>query len=144
VLDWLSVTLLGTLVVAAVFGGMVFFAAVFTPLVFTRLPAEIAGAFIRQVFPVYYLAMTVGCVGAAMLLAFPLVQPVEVAILAAVAIGFMAARRLLLPRIDALRDRTRNGDAAAERRFNLMHRASVVLNTVQLLAVATVLVRLIA
>jgi len=38
---------------ALTFGGMIFFSAVMAPLVFTKLPFETAGAFIRQVFPWY-------------------------------------------------------------------------------------------
>ncbi|MFT8243291.1 DUF4149 domain-containing protein [Roseomonas sp. BN140053] len=40
---------------ALMLGGMVYFAAGVAPLVFTRLPPEHAGRFIRQVFPNYYL-----------------------------------------------------------------------------------------
>ena len=42
---------------ALTFGGMTFFSAIVAPLVFTKLPLEIAGAFIRQIFPWYYLTM---------------------------------------------------------------------------------------
>ena len=45
--------------VAGLWGGMLFFTAVFAPLVFLRLAPEVAGRFIRAVFPVYYLAMAV-------------------------------------------------------------------------------------
>ena len=34
-----------------------FFACIMTPLVFTKLPPEISGPFIREAFPVYSLAM---------------------------------------------------------------------------------------
>ena len=42
---------------AVLAGALVFFAAVYAPLVFIRLDAATAGGFIRQVFPVYYLTM---------------------------------------------------------------------------------------
>ena len=42
---------------ALTFGGMTFFSAVMAPLVFTKLPFDTAGAFIRQVFPWYYATM---------------------------------------------------------------------------------------
>jgi hypothetical protein len=48
------------LTLALAFGGMTFFSAVMAPLVFTKLPFDTAGAFIRQVFPWYYL--TIGAV----------------------------------------------------------------------------------
>ncbi len=41
------------LAAALLLGGMGFFAAVLAPLVFTRLPAEVAGRFVRSVFPAY-------------------------------------------------------------------------------------------
>ena len=55
-LDWLSLTLLAALTAALLFGGMVYFAILFTPLTFRLLPRETAGAFLRQVFPAYYLS----------------------------------------------------------------------------------------
>ena len=48
---------LAGLALALTWGGMTFFSAVMAPLVFTKLPFETAGAFIREVFPWYYLAM---------------------------------------------------------------------------------------
>jgi hypothetical protein len=35
-------------------GGMLFFGAVMAPLVFARLPLPVAGGFIRQAFPLYF------------------------------------------------------------------------------------------
>ena len=48
-------TLAALFATALMLGGMVYFALGLAPLVFTRLPPEQAGRFIRQVFPVYYL-----------------------------------------------------------------------------------------
>ena len=55
---------------AVVFGGMVFFAFVYAPLVFIKLGTETGGQFIREVFPVYYVAMGATSIAAAVLLAF--------------------------------------------------------------------------
>lgn len=133
--------LLAILCAAAAFGGMLFFAAVLAPLIFARLPAATAGGFIRQVFPVYYLVMAgttaLGALGAAR------GAPIDGAILAGLAVGFLAARFVLLPNINLLRDAALAGDAPSETRFRLLHRASTVLNTIQLLAVTAVLVRLV-
>ena len=49
--------LVAALALALTFGGMTFFSAVFTPLVFAKLSMKIAGPFIRQVFPWYYLTI---------------------------------------------------------------------------------------
>ena len=51
--------LIAALALALTFGGMTFFSAVITPLVFSKLPLKIAGPFIRQVFPWYYMSMGV-------------------------------------------------------------------------------------
>lgn len=37
-------------------GAMLFFSCVMVPLIFTKLDADVAGRFIRQVFPWYYLS----------------------------------------------------------------------------------------
>ena len=47
----------GVFLLALITGGMFFFAAIMTPLVFTKLPPETSGPFIRQAFPVYSMAM---------------------------------------------------------------------------------------
>ena len=47
----------GIFLLSLIIGGMFFFAAIMTPLVFTKLPPEISGPFIRQTFPVYSQAM---------------------------------------------------------------------------------------
>lgn len=47
------------LFLALTFGGVTFLSGVMAPLVFTKLPFETAGAFIRQVFPWYYLTMAI-------------------------------------------------------------------------------------
>jgi hypothetical protein len=51
-MDYTQISNLAALyTLALIIGGMVFFAAVMTPLVFTKLPPEISGPFIREVFP---------------------------------------------------------------------------------------------
>ena len=59
----------GVVAVAGVFGAMVFFAFVYAPLVFIKLGTETGGRFIREVSPVYYMAMGTTSIAAAMLLA---------------------------------------------------------------------------
>jgi hypothetical protein len=123
------------LALALAFGGMTFFSAVMAPLVFTKLPFETAGGFIRQVFPWYYLSIGLVAVVAAAAALFA--GAGLVALMAAlVAVGFWFARQVLMPRINAARD------AGADTTFNRLHRFSVIINGVQwlLLAVALVLV----
>ena len=131
----------GLVAVAAVFGGMAFFAFVYAPLVFIKLGAENGGRFIREVFPVYYVAMGGTSFAAAILLAF-----------ASAARGARARDGMHRSRVPARplhaasainrnRDAGQAGDLAAKKRFDALHRASVVVNLLQMLAVLVVLVR---
>ena len=130
---------LALLSLALLLGGMVFFAAVVAPLVFTRLPPEWSGRFIRQVFPVYYL-WVLGTAAAAAVALLPLRLPDALA-MAALAAATAWLRQGLMPRINALSDAAQAGDAAARPAFARAHRLSVIVNFVQLLAAAVVLVR---
>jgi len=134
--DWLTLHILALLLLAALFGGMLAFMGLFTPLVFARLPAETAGSFIRAVFPVYYRV----CGILALLAALPLVSAHsymgEVAALVLVAGGFVLANTVLRPAAEAARADGRDG------RFRRLHRVSVLLHLVQFGAVTVILVRL--
>lgn len=130
----------GLLAAACLLGGMVFFVAVLAPLVFTRLDAASSGPFIRATFPRYYLYVLATSALAAVLLVAR--DPASALILALVAAATVWLWRGLMPRINALRDADLGGDAASASRFARLHRLSVAVNTVQLLAAAGVLVRL--
>ncbi len=136
---WIDVGAL--LSVAALFGGMAFFAAVYAPLIFIKLEAATAGAFIREVFPVYYLAMGLASAAALALLAGGTTHgAVALGAMAAVVLGFVAARQILMPAINRARDAALGGEAGASRRFARLHRTSVAVNALQLAAVLVVLV----
>ena len=128
----LDLQLWAQLATALVLGGMVFFAFVFAPLVFTKLPGKTAGGSIRDVFPVYYVTFA-----AVSLIAAALAAPrIDAAVLAVVGVLFLLARYWLMPKINTARDR---GD---DPRFNGLHRLSVVINAAQMIAVFAVFVRL--
>jgi hypothetical protein len=139
---WLSPVVLSEVLTAFVFGGMLFFAGAVAPMVFSKLPAAQAGRFIRQLFPVYYLVMAVGAGLAALAAAWT--RPLDGTLLLVVTVGFVLAWRVLMPRINRLRDAEIGGERAARSGFARLHRVSVVLNAAQLLLVAVVLVRLAA
>jgi len=135
------IKLFAVLATAAAFGGMLFFAGVVAPLVFAKLPAPTAGAFIRQLFPVYYVVMAGSSAFAAV--CATQVSSADALVLAAVSAGFLYGRVGLLPRIDQARERAGGGDPQAAARFRRLHRASTVLNALQLVAVASALIRLV-
>ena len=143
-LEGISIDAVGALVVSALFGGMVFFSFVMAPLIFSKLPADAAGTFIRQVFPVYYLVMgSLAALALALLLmAAGTAWSINVALLGVVTLGFLLARQFLMPRINLHRDRQLSGDARAGSRFKALHAASVAVNLGQMVAAAAVLLRL--
>lgn len=132
----------GLISVGGIWGGMLFFVAVFAPLVFMKLEPEVAGRFIRQVFPVYYASMGVTSGVAAAALALGSTHTVaDAAVMALVCAGFWLARQALVPTINRYRDASLAGDPGAGRRFHRLHRLSVLINGIQLVAVAVVLLR---
>ena len=133
--------LIAGLSLALTFGGMTFFSAVVAPLVFSKLPSATAGAFIRQVFPWYYLSMGVTTLVAllALLTGARSDTAWATALTAAVLAGFVLARQVLMPRINRARDAEAQGDPTAGRRFRRLHGASVAVNGLQWLAVLVAL-----
>ncbi|TAD88495.1 MAG: DUF4149 domain-containing protein [Alphaproteobacteria bacterium] len=131
-------SVLADLATALTLGGMVFFSVVIAPTVFTALEAATAARFIRRLFPNYYAFVAATALVAG--LAFLPHAPVLAAVMLAVAVSTLAARQILMPRINAARDQGLAGDAAANHRFERGHRLSVALNAIQLLATLGVLV----
>lgn len=123
--------------IALCLGGMVFLAACIAPLVFTRLPAEHAGRFIRALFPIYYLYV-LGLSAAAAMALIPL-SIVAAGLAGAVAVSALWLRQVLMKTINRLSDAAQAGDAAAARRFARMHRLSVIMNVLQMAVLAVVL-----
>jgi hypothetical protein len=124
---------------ALLFGGMAFFAAIIAPSVFRVLPAEMAGRFLRGVFPPYYLWVLATSAAAAVAL-YPL-SPLDAGIMLVIAGMAFWLRQVLMPRINALSDRAKSGDATAKRGFDLSHRLSVAANLLQMVAAGAVLAR---
>jgi hypothetical protein len=132
-----ALALIALFATALLLGGMAFFAALVAPIVFRVLPAEPAGRFIRALFPRYYLWVLATAAAAAVAL-FPLSKP-DAGIMAAVAGMAFWLRQSLMPRINALSDLAKAGDAEAQRGFDRAHRLSVAANLLQMLAAAGVL-----
>ena len=93
-------------------------------------------------FPVYYVAMCAVSLVAAALLAFAsAARGADALAMACIGIVFFLARFALLPIISRNRDAGQAGVLAAKKRFDSLHRVSVIVNLVQMLAVLVVLVR---
>ncbi len=122
------------LATSLLFGGMTLYSFGFAPLVFSTLPAEVAGKVLRRAFPHYYLFVIATATAAALAL-WPR-DHMNTYMMAATAITALVARQILMPMINTARD------TGAKKRFDRMHALSVALNMLQLLAVVVVLVRL--
>ena len=107
---------------------------------FVELEAATAGRFIRRLFPWYY--AVVG--GLALLSAVCMAggRSLDAIVMTLVLLGAVLLRQILMPRINRHRDRMVAGDVAAEAPFERLHKVSVWINGVQLLAALTVLIRL--
>ena len=117
---------------ALIFGGMMAFQLLFAPLLFIKLEMAIARKFIRAFFPFYYLYfgfLTVLACGASYSLNYNLATVT----LFTCTLGFLVSRQILMPMANAATD------AANKARFDLSHRLTVLINTVQLIAVTYLL-----
>lgn len=121
------------LLLAIIFGGMVTFQVLFAPLVFIKLGIETARPFIRAFFPFYYLYF------AALSLLYFIVSiaaqdNVQAIIAGASLLGFIVSRQILMPMANKASDQDQTA------KFDKLHRATVIINTVQLGAFLVVLV----
>ena len=141
-LPWLNAHMAALSMTALILGSMIFYAFVVTPLVFAKLPRETASEFLGEAFPVYYLVM--GCAsGLALLFSAP-GGGADPIVLAMVVAGFVVARQVILPRINRHREGRLAGEERSAAAFRRLHRASVLLNLAQMIAVAAVFLRLAA
>ena len=125
-------------VIAGTLGAMLFFAIGVAPTVFQALPAEQAGLFLRKLFPRYYLSLIIGSTAGGLL--WLGTQPLASGVCLLIAVSTLWIRQWLVPRINALRDRELSGDVSAGEEFARLHRLSVVINMVQLLALLGILI----
>jgi len=128
----------GIFLLSLIIGGMFFFAAIMTPLVFAKLPSEISGPFIRQTFPIYSQAMA----GMTIAAAFFLWGYSESILLLAVFILFIWAWLWLMPKINRHRDDQLQGNKNSGKVFNILHRLSVFINLGQMGLIGFVLYRI--
>jgi len=128
--------LLAAFGLAVLVGGMVFFAAVMAPLVFVKLPAAVAGPFIRAAFPFYYLFCAVSAGAAALGFLF-LRRRISAVVVLAIIVAVLWAWFWLIPELDAMRAA---GNVSG---FDRGHSESVWLNGAELIAAICLLFRLV-
>lgn len=118
---------------AMLLGGMSLFAFGFAIFVLRHLPTDLARSLIRKAFPPYYrLVIVVSAL--ACLAAFP-TDRLSATLLAAICGATVIARQLVMSAVNAATDR---GD---RRGFRIPHGVSVLIQIVQIIATAIVLLR---
>ena len=136
--EWVSLSNFAIIGLSLQFGGMVYFAFIFSPMIFKFMDSEESSKFLRRMFPVYYrLSAAISIIPAVMLIPVHSYH-VEVGALLAVAAIFLFAARVLVPLSNTARDENR------VKRFNIIHRLSVSLYMIQMIAILVILIRLIS
>jgi hypothetical protein len=131
----------GLLLLSILAGSMLFFSFVMAPLIFIKLDIDVAGRFVRAVFPWYYLLVIVLAALAGALIAPS--WPLNASLLGLVTVSTVYCRQSLMPAINNYRDRSLSGEKGSNKIFDKLHRRSEILNGLQLLAVFAVLVHLV-
>ena len=129
----LALNLLGFLALVLCVGGMVFFAIVVAPLVFINLDEGNAGKLIRAIFPWYYLYVIVTATIAAGVYTFEL--PYASAGFGLASLSALYSRQILINKINIARDAMLADSESAGHEFDRLHKLSVRLNALGLLAV---------
>ena len=131
-------TELAAILAAMSLGAMLFFSAIVAPTTFAALPSDHAGAFLRALFPKYFLINGV-VAGVAGLL---VLGRTESMLLLGCCAAMLAVTVWMIPIINAARDRMLAGTAGAKAEFASWHRASVVVNLLEMIGLGAAIVLL--
>ena len=117
-----------------ILGIMLFFSFVIAPVVFTTLDENNARKFIRRIFPFYY-NVNLG-ISFIVLMIFILLSKIGVDfyLILAITVLFATSNYLLMPLINKYRDEKQ------EKKFKYSHFLSVLINFVQMICLAFILV----
>ena len=126
-------------IVSLLLGSMLFFAAIVAPSAFRALDAADAGRFLRVIFPRYYLWGIVFSIVALAVCLFH--SPKGAVLMAFVLAGFVYSRQVLMPAINAAKDRWHESESAQDKaHFSALHRRSVIINVAQMLSLIVIVI----
>ncbi len=135
--EWVSLYNFAIIGLALQFGGMAFFAFIFSPMIFKFLTSDGASKFLRRLFPAYYRLSAAISIFPALMLIPVQSYHIEVGTLLAVAAIFLFVARILVPLSNAARD------SDNIKKFKIIHRFSVIIYMLQMTAILIILIRLI-
>lgn len=122
---------------ACLLGAMVFFPTVIAPTVFKVLDGAQASAFLRRMFIGYYRYIVIAA-GLSAVLMFR--DPVPAAVMLLIALSTAYVLFSYMPKLNTWRDAELAGDEEAGKKFAVGHRATVILNAVQMLAIIGIII----
>lgn len=124
---------LSLLTVALLFGGMVLYSFGFAAVLFTSLPADLAGSTLRKAFPHFYsfVILTSG-LGAGLIASADMLSCY---LLAGIALSTLPTRQILMPAINQATD------SGNKSRFKTLHGLSVLVSLAHIAIAGWVLVR---
>ena len=108
------------LIAASILGIMLFLSFVVLPITFSTLTKDVAGNFVRKIFPVYHIVLFVASQLAGVLAFTPHLKPIAFLCGLVFALHFV----FLTPAIN------RASDAGNTKRFTTLHRLSVLVNVI--------------
>ena len=132
-------TAISTSLCSATLGAMIFFGAVVAPIVFTTLDQNVAGQFLRRLFPRLYLFCGV-LIGLSTVFIISTGDLINGAILGVTCLLFFVSRGPLTSAINRARDAQLDGDEMAGKRFDRLHALSTRIFGLQALALLYILV----
>jgi hypothetical protein len=135
--EWVSLYNFAIIGLALQFGGMAFFAFIFSPMIFKFLASDEASKFMRRLFPAYYRLSAAISIFPALMLIPVQSYHIEVGTLLAVSAIFLFAARVLVPLSNSERD------SDNLKKFRIVHRFSIIIYMLQMIAILIILIRLI-
>lgn len=120
-------------IIALLFGGMVLYSFGFAAILFTSLPADMAGSTLRRAFPHFYSFVILTSVLGGLLIWQ--VDVLSASLLAAIAVSTIPTRQILMPAINQATD------SGNKSKFKALHGLSVLVSLAHIAVAAWVLAR---
>lgn len=118
--------MLGLLIAASIVGTMLFVSLVVLPIAFVKLPQNLAGVYVRKLFPIYHIVLFVASQVAGLVAYTPHLKPIAFISALVFALHFV----FLTPAIN------KASDLGNTHRFKVLHRLSVLVHILVLALLA--------
>ena len=129
------------LLFSALFGMMIFFSGVITPIAFKHLPEQNLSVFLRKVFPKLFAIGFIVAISSSVILHFN-EYFIPFILSTIISLGFILNLVFLTPKINFHKDNSSGKNKAFhEQKFTFFHRVSVFIYLIQLILISTFLIK---